>query len=997
MKLNHFVKRGFAFGLALSMVISGSSIGNSTVTAAKKPKLSKSKLTITAGKTATLSVKNAKKKVKWSTSSKKVAKISAKSGKKSETATVKGVKKGKATITAKVGSAKLKCKVTVKKQKPNFKSVSVDTFDGSCLILKLKKKDSSLKVTDLSVTTKGRANGSYNKKNNVEKVIAVNKKQYRVYLQDSIDNGDYVQITSGVSKASTQYKLPMYAYDDEVNFLFKKGATVSKSFEYLEVFGGTIGEVKLSLAKKSKLPDGLTLDTKESLIKGIPTTVGNTTVNITGKDEMGRTAKVKVNIGIYDDTSISVENDSYDIKWDKTVKENAAAQAAANTTNFDADKTYLKEYSIAPKGGSGCYTFTLDTPDNTDVTLSTDKVSDDQAKTVTKVNASSTKLRIPYSITTGSHTYKVTVTDVMDASRTCTATITVNVIPYYNLTGIVKSNNGLPITGSYIALIPSKATSLSDAEWGYAASKSSGKLGTYDVEVPAGTYTVKVYGDVAYQMTKTIKVAKKDKIASIVVPERFYAVSANATYSNKGNKLENEIIYFESSNKQYESAAGEFSTTTNDEGSFNIALPANTYAAYMLDEKGNRKYFSKKITVTNKDLVISSMTASIARYSVEGIVFNGTSVDAQTQFADKITGKTLYFYNDKGLCVAEEEISDEGHYKVYLEGNATYVVKVSFGGAIRTLGSITVASDNQKDVNLTYTVATDIANATAYASSPLATESVLNSSGANDLVWSFTPVESGSYSFKVTTAVNAGASVGVFDSNMQVIRYTSNSSESDTKIEETTIGYVSLEANKTYYIKVLPTGVYSSYGYRPQAQGEVKLVITKNELTVVTPQPANTASPWTTAAPITTVAPVYTTDPATTVAPQTTVNPSVPDTVTGYVSCTDGVGNDVVEIPDTTWEDGYDLTASFFDCDYCAVYVLPSDADVADNDVDAWEDASIDYDFIYAGETTTLDIGSQSQDSVKLYVAFYDSDENGDNVIAQSGTLSYVLSPHIYE
>jgi hypothetical protein len=131
--------------------------------------------------------------------------------------------------------------------------------------------------------------------------------------------------------------------------------------------------------------------------------------------------------------------------------------------------------------------------------------------------------------------------------------------------------------------------------------------------------------------------------------------------------------------------------------------------------------------------------------------------------------------------------------------------------------------------------------------------------------------------------------------------------------------------------------------------------------------------------------------------PTTTVTPSVPDTVTGYVSCSNGFGIDVAEIPDTTWEDGYGVEVSSTDCAYCEVFVLPSDADVADDDVDAWVSDAIDFDFIYAGETTTLDIGNQSQDSVKIYVAFYDSDEDGDYVTAQSGTLNYVLSPHIYD
>lgn len=91
--------------------------------AAAKPKLSATKVTLKVGKTKKLKVKNAKKKkIKWTSSNKKVATVS-KSGK------IKAKKKGKATITAKVGKKKLKCKVTVKKASKsggNYK----ETLDG---------------------------------------------------------------------------------------------------------------------------------------------------------------------------------------------------------------------------------------------------------------------------------------------------------------------------------------------------------------------------------------------------------------------------------------------------------------------------------------------------------------------------------------------------------------------------------------------------------------------------------------------------------------------------------------------------------------------------------------------------------------------------------------------------------------------------------------------------------------------------------------------------
>lgn len=78
-----------------------------TSEAAKAPKLSKKTASIVVGKSVQLSVKNTKKKVKWSTSNKNVATVSKKG-------MVTAKKTGTAKITAKVGKKKYTCKVTVK-------------------------------------------------------------------------------------------------------------------------------------------------------------------------------------------------------------------------------------------------------------------------------------------------------------------------------------------------------------------------------------------------------------------------------------------------------------------------------------------------------------------------------------------------------------------------------------------------------------------------------------------------------------------------------------------------------------------------------------------------------------------------------------------------------------------------------------------------------------------------------------------------------------------
>lgn len=103
------MKKWCATVTALSL---GISLAPGYTQAAVKPKLSKSKLTLSVGQSATLKVKGTTKKVTWSTSSKKIAKVT-KKGK------VTAVNKGTAKITAKVAGKKLICKVTVtKKQKP---------------------------------------------------------------------------------------------------------------------------------------------------------------------------------------------------------------------------------------------------------------------------------------------------------------------------------------------------------------------------------------------------------------------------------------------------------------------------------------------------------------------------------------------------------------------------------------------------------------------------------------------------------------------------------------------------------------------------------------------------------------------------------------------------------------------------------------------------------------------------------------------------------------
>ena len=112
-------KKILALFLMLVMLFSISA----PLTAQAAVKLSKTSVSIVVGKTYTLKVKGTKKKVKWSTSNKKIATV--KAGK------VTAKKVGKATITAKVGTKKYKCKVTVKPKPISVKNVKATYYKAT--------------------------------------------------------------------------------------------------------------------------------------------------------------------------------------------------------------------------------------------------------------------------------------------------------------------------------------------------------------------------------------------------------------------------------------------------------------------------------------------------------------------------------------------------------------------------------------------------------------------------------------------------------------------------------------------------------------------------------------------------------------------------------------------------------------------------------------------------------------------------------------------------
>ena len=91
-------------------------------------KLNKTKIVLVVGQTYKLKVSGTKKTPQWSSSNKKIVSVTKKG-------VVKGLKKGTATITAKIGKKKYKCKVTV--EAPKLSSTKKTVTAGTSFALKL--------------------------------------------------------------------------------------------------------------------------------------------------------------------------------------------------------------------------------------------------------------------------------------------------------------------------------------------------------------------------------------------------------------------------------------------------------------------------------------------------------------------------------------------------------------------------------------------------------------------------------------------------------------------------------------------------------------------------------------------------------------------------------------------------------------------------------------------------------------------------------------------
>lgn len=117
-----------------------------------KATLSVKTVKVVQGKTKTIQLKNAPKKVKWKVANKKIVKIVKKTGSKKNKITIKGLKVGKTKITATCAGKKYTVKVTVKK-KAAKENATVKTEKKPEPVIEVTTAESSTQEAALEPTT----------------------------------------------------------------------------------------------------------------------------------------------------------------------------------------------------------------------------------------------------------------------------------------------------------------------------------------------------------------------------------------------------------------------------------------------------------------------------------------------------------------------------------------------------------------------------------------------------------------------------------------------------------------------------------------------------------------------------------------------------------------------------------------------------------------------------------------------------------------------------
>lgn len=463
--------------------------------AVKKVTLNAKTATLAVGGKKTLKAtisptKNVSKKVAWSTSNKKIATVSSKG-------VVKGVKEGKATITAKAADGsgkKATCKVTV-----GAGIASLSVVNNKVLRVTLTSAK-ELTAANFTVQNKKTPSGKYTTTESIERVTTADKKTYDVVLDtnSSIASYSYVNVTIpvlSVNKSKEIYVAEVPDYDSEytaqetVEFITGTVGDTYNATWYEDV--PTTGYVKRTV---TGLPAGLkayvSKDGSTVRVAGKYTSVlEGTTATLTATDESGKTYTKKYLFYVGDKnrlvgTVIAQDQLAY-VPDDPNVAGNDASgldiESYVYRINNSSYSTYGTRFIIG--GGSGSYKYELTSVPAALGEYKTDE--DGERSFYAKTDASGKMAAVP----AGTYNFTVKVSDSSDANINGTISYNLNLVQGVTFTGTVKDAAGAP--ARYVLVSGSTKKDM------YGNSDDLGVTtkadGTYRTRVMPGDYEIYTY------------------------------------------------------------------------------------------------------------------------------------------------------------------------------------------------------------------------------------------------------------------------------------------------------------------------------------------------------------------------------------------------------------------------------------------------------------------------------------------------------------------------
>ena len=297
-------------------------------------KLNKAKIVIAVGQTYALKLRGTNKTVKWASSNKKVVSVNKKG-------VIKGVKKGTATVTARVGKKTYKCKVTV--EAPKLSATKKTVTAGTSFALKLNGTKRTVKwyTGNKKIATVSQKGVVKTLKAGTVKITAkVGGKSYvcTVTVKAKQNNN-----SAAVQKAATTYNTLVNNLKKEQN------VTIQKDYNMLMKATKISDDLKFFI-KMAEAMTGEKIDLSE-ITDGIKETGKETRVFKDGKATLSNGSSVTVDSFVPPEGKTTALKASY-IKSAKTVKTSDGGYKLTIVLKSETSKFDGKNFTATPGNAS---------------------------------------------------------------------------------------------------------------------------------------------------------------------------------------------------------------------------------------------------------------------------------------------------------------------------------------------------------------------------------------------------------------------------------------------------------------------------------------------------------------------------------------------------------------------------------------------------------------------------------------------------------------------